>query len=55
MRTRADRQARMAAAASRTAPDAVPVGQTAIRTRPVRVTVRAGGHAAAFADFGQRS
>ena len=40
MTTRADRKNLMtAAAAARTAPDAKPAGQTAIRTRPVRITI----------------
>jgi hypothetical protein len=37
---RADRKARMTAAATRrTEPDAKPAGQTAVRSKPVRITV----------------
>lgn len=37
---RADRKARMAAAATRrTEPDAAPAGQTAVRSRPVKLSV----------------
>ena len=40
MTTRADRQARMtAAAASRTLPEAAPIGATAIPTKDIRVTL----------------
>jgi hypothetical protein len=40
MTARTDRKNRMAAAAAaRTAPEARPAGQTAIRTKPVRITV----------------
>ena len=40
MTAREDRKARMgAAAAARTAPEARPAGQTAVRTKPVRITV----------------
>lgn len=40
MTARTDRKNRMtAAAAARTAPEARPTGQTAIRTKPVRITI----------------
>ncbi len=40
MTARTDRKNRMtAAAAARTAPESAPAGQTAVRTKPVRITV----------------